>query len=168
MIARQVVSVIMAAAGILELTACDDASNTPTESERVTAEHIAKIWDVSFDRQRGSTSPGRNRVTGQLAFVSNLAYRRASGGDPGNFGTYSIDFASLGFSLDNESIPVAVAWSLPGDSAEIVLGSPDGTCIVIRTSARDDEMSGTWYLRLSRGAGASGTFTATPRFPLGH
>ncbi|HMA21378.1 MAG TPA: hypothetical protein VKO87_11295 [Gemmatimonadaceae bacterium] len=165
MIGRKVVSLIMAAAGVLELTACDDASNTPTESERATAEHIAKIWDVSFNRRGSATG---NRVTGQLAFVSNGAYRRASGGDPGNFGTYSIDFASIGFNLDNESIPVAVAWPLPGDSAEIVLGSPEGTCVVIRASARDDEMRGTWYLRLPRGAGASGTFSATPRFPLGH
>jgi hypothetical protein len=167
MISRRVFSLIIGAASVLDLMACDDAANTPTESERATAEHIAKIWDASFDR-RGSTSSRMNRVTGQLAFVSNTAYRRASGGDPGNFGTYAIDFSALGFSLDNESIPVAVAWPLPGDSAEIVLGSPDGTCVVIRTSARDDEMSGTWYLRLSRGAGASGTFTATPRFPLGH
>ena len=165
MITRRVFSLIIGVASVLELMACDDASNTPTESERATAEHIAKIWDVSFDRRGSST---RNRVTGQLAFVSNTAYRRASGGDPGNFGTYAIDFSSLGFNLDNESIPVAVAWPLPGDSAEIVLGSPEGTCVVIRASARDDEMSGTWYLRFPRGAGASGTFTATPRFPLGH
>lgn len=165
MISRRVFSLIIGVASVLELTACDDASNTPTESERATAEHIAKIWDVSFDRRGSST---RNRVRGQLAFVSNLAYRRASGGDPGNFGTYAIDFSSWGFNLDNESIPVAVAWPLAGDSAEIVLGSPDGTCVVIRTSARDDEMSGTWYLRFPRGAGASGTFSATPRFPLGH
>ena len=170
MTARQLVSLIVAAAGALELVACDDSSSTPTESERATAEHIAKIWDVSFDTRRGQASSAKNerRVSGQLAFVSNLAYRRRSGGDPGNFGTYAIDFSSLGFSVDNESIPVAVAWPLPGDSAEIVLGSPEGTCVVIRASARDDEMRGTWYLRLPRGAGASGKFTATPRFPLGH
>ena len=162
-----VLSILIAASCALDVTACDYGGDAPTATERATADRIVNVWQVIFETDAGSATLRSDRIEpmalGEIAFVSNAGYPGRPGSDPANYGTYAIDFKPLGFSLDRESIPVAIAWPLPGDSAEIVLGAPRGNRVVIRVSVTDGALRGRWYLRLPRAAGVSGAFSALPR-----
>lgn len=155
---RFAASILVAAAA----AACVDGGAVPTENERSTAVRLAQVWDVSLDNSPDSRSKTAVRTSGQVAFVLNSTYMKGSPRDPSNYGSYAIDFLPLGFELENAPIPIATAWSLPGDSVEIILGPSDAPNVVIRAGLVENTLRGRWYLRLPRGAGGSGTVTATP------
>jgi hypothetical protein len=101
-------------------------------------------------------------AAGQITFVPNRKVQVGyySVRAPSNYGTYSIDFSPVGFNLPTASVPTAVAWPVPGDSVEILLGVDADESIVMNGGWNGDTLSGTWYLRLPRGARAGGSFIA--------
>lgn len=160
--------IAMIAAAIIS---CDDGHSAEVGADSADARRLDGAWTIQLrvDRLRLESvadKVGQPRtVRGEIALVSN---HWLAGGDdlphPTQYGTYDIDFNTLGFDpRHGGQLPRAAALTRGRDSVELVLEPDDAhESVHLRGAWRGDTIVGRWSLEPVRAGGdAAGTFSMT-------
>lgn len=169
----------LVAGGIAMLASCDDSYGASAAVDSVEARRFDGVWTIELrvDRlgfeslsARAHARARARTVRGEVALVAN----HWLGGSedlphPTHYGTYDIDFATLGFDpRHGGELPRLAARMRGRDSLDIVLEPGDlHESVVLHGVARGDSIAGTWSLEPVRAGGdAAGSFTMSRR--IGH
>jgi len=155
------------------IAGCDDGHGAGVAADTPDARRLDGAWTIELRVDRLRLEPmtgaaGTNRsVRGEIALVAN---HWLAGGDdlprPTHYGTYDIDFSTLGFDPRHSGqLPRAAALMRDGDSLELVLEPDDPReSVHLQGVWRGDSIAGRWSLEPVRAGGdAAGSYTMIRR-----
>lgn len=152
---------IIIAVTVLLAPACRrDGKVWEAELTAAGAIRLVGLWTI---RLRTDRSPGVEegaQSTGEVAFTLNHERLRGKGFDrlPMLFGTYAIDFTSLGLGAGSGADAPEAEGNLRGDSVSIILAPGSAVPIALRGAVSGDSVSGRWQTTRRSGVAATGEF----------
>jgi len=169
--------VMQAAAAMVIVASCNDGYGASAAVDSPEARRLDGAWVIELRVDRlgfEAVSPGVRgvrRVRGEIALVAN---HWLGGGEdlprPTHYGTYDIDFPTLGFDpRHGGELPRVAARARGRDSVDIVLEPDDPhESVQLHGAWRGDSIVGEWSLEPVRAGGdGAGSYTMSRRSPTG-
>jgi hypothetical protein len=122
-------------------------------------------WTVVLERDGDAPAGSRRQVRGEIAITLNDGALEARGmsGRPLLFGSYDVQFDSLGFAGGATTDVPALAGTVVGDSVMLVLGPSSDEPVQLRGLPRGDSLTGRWQAHRRAGIDATGEFVMRRR-----